>query len=238
MSKQLYIDKDNTTLGPYSEQEVIAYIKSGQLSPFDSACYVGDVKWSKLDQLVTLPVKASQQQNPIQKTPPVAPKLPPPPRYSPKNEASNTESNSPQIVLVESNSNSGCIVSLGLALAIILFLFFVADPIYNEYFDPDVKLIKTGKKEQIEQWSKHWQEYLRDTEMCFYCEGELALVCDKEKNEYPSMCVHCGYKPGAEDISYYKSKRGSVPTRLSPQQEEELQKALNKAVMEGKFSPK
>ena len=65
MSKKIWVDKNGRSFGPYSEEEVLQYLRAGQLHPADAAAWEGDTKWTELSKLVSF-------------TPPSADPSPPP----------------------------------------------------------------------------------------------------------------------------------------------------------------
>lgn len=66
-----YISRGDQTLGPYSEDQIQEFLKTGQVFPHDEGCQVGDSKWTTLDQLVAITAPPTQPDPPT--APPVKP---------------------------------------------------------------------------------------------------------------------------------------------------------------------
>ena len=50
---QMYIAKNNQQSGPYPPAQVLAWLNSGQISPFDMAIRQGEQKWQPLNMYFT-----------------------------------------------------------------------------------------------------------------------------------------------------------------------------------------
>ena len=49
----MYITKNNQQSGPYPPEQVLAWLNSGQISPFDMAIRQGEQKWQPLNMYFT-----------------------------------------------------------------------------------------------------------------------------------------------------------------------------------------
>lgn len=239
MDKLIYIDKDDVTLGPYSKDNVILYLKSGQISSTDLACYVGDVKWSTVAELVGSVGQLEKQTEQISFSQPP----PSPPQQSSCSSgdmfqedvheptANQFNSITPQKDNKKSNSGNGALIIFVTVIACIGL--FVANEIYNKHYNQPLLLNKKLEKSIIKSTGDIWLDHVRTDEQCYLCEADLSLHCDQSNDKYPDRCLHCLYKPGDTDLQKFKDKKGQGPRKISQQKMAIIQQAIWNAVSNG-----
>lgn len=197
---ELYVIKDQQTLGPYSEAEVFQYIQQGVLQTSDLACIVGANEWLRIDQVLNLNSWVE------------APNSPPHPSPSPQPQTpvQNIE------VEYEDESNSSIVVAIGILIAVIILIsgisFFL---FFSQKSLPQEGIVNHEWEQKIEKKSLIEKNNVPSQIKCGLCEETLSV--------YSDSCMKCGH-PIIKSIKTYIY---NAPLILAAK-EEEKKKAFQK----------
>lgn len=112
---ELYLHQNGEQVGPYTEEQIVSMVSSGELSRDDIIWHEGLAEWQPIQSVVGLPAPVAPQPAPVQQA----------------------QSSSPQPTQVETNVKQGAIIggwvcfALGLICMVLsLFMFFLYGPFF------------------------------------------------------------------------------------------------------------